>query len=400
MATRAPLISLLIAYGAFVTIGLPDGALNIAWSYMDDTFGVPFEWLGVLLLFVMAGRLTSSFAAGRLIAAVGIRGVLIGGASLVALGFFGIGTAPTWEMLLVSVVLTWMGSGALDASLNTVVSANYSVGRLNWLHAAFGVGATAGPALMTALITTMGAEWRVGYLLMIAPALGVVGLFIATPKGWHVQPASGIGTARADTAGVGETLRSPLVLLGMAIFFAYGGAEIGTGQLANPLLMDGRGVDQETAGFWITLYWGLFTLGRIIMGVVADKVPITLLLRASMIGALIGAGLLWANPTNAVGFIGLALMGFSFAPMFAALIAETPRRVGARLAANAIGFQVGMAGLGGAVLPGIAAVLVTGMGAEIIAPVAFTITLAVLIIHEVMLRYERGALMAAQAAGD
>ncbi len=399
---RGSLASLLIAYFAFVTIGIPDGALNITWRYIQPTFNVSLDSLGILLACAMAGRLIASFAAGRLIARIGMNGVLIIGAALLTIGAVGFVIAPSWEVLLIAALITWLGSGSLDAGLNTFVSANYSIGRLNWLHAAFGIGATVGPAIATYLITQLNVEWRWMYALLIIPGVITILLFALNRSGWQMQNQAAIATEGKTSAGIAETLRSPMVLLCMVLFFAYGGAELGTGQLANTLFVDGRQIDQQTAGFWISLYWALFTLGRLIMGVVADKIPVNLLLRGSMIGGVIGAGLLWISPTPAVGFIGLGLMGFAFAPMFAALVAATPKRVGARLAANTIGFQVGMAGLGAAVIPGIAAAVATRAGLTVIAPVIFIITALVLVVYEIILWRERTAArgVLAAATGD
>jgi fucose permease len=397
------LAALLIAYFAFITIGIPDGALNITWSYIHPTFGVGLDSLGIILFCAMAGRVIASFAAGRLIARIGMNSVLIIGAILLTLGALGFVIAPSWEFLLVAALVTWLGSGSIDAGLNTFVSANYSIGRLNWLHAAFGIGATLGPAIATYLITQANAEWRWVYALLIVPGVITLILLLVRRGEWRVEDQAAIATEGGNSAGIGETLRSPIVLLCMGLFFAYGGAELGTGQLANTLFVDGRGIEQETAGFWISAYWALFTIGRLIMGVIADKIPVKLLLRGSMIGAVIGAGLLWFAPSREVGFIGLGLMGFTFAPLFAALVAETPKRVGARLAANTIGFQVGMAGLGAAVVPGIAAAVATRAGLSAIPLVIFVITALVLVVYEIILWRERAAaraVLAAVPAGD
>jgi fucose permease len=400
---RGTLASLLIAYFAFITIGIPDGALNITWTYMQPTFNVELGALGVLLGAAMGGRLVASFAAGRLIARIGVQRLLILGAGLLTLGGLGFVIAPTWETLLLAALVLWLGSGSLDAGLNTFVSANYSIGRLNWLHAAFGIGATAGPALATVIITQLNAEWRWVYVVLLIPGALAVLLFAFTRGGWAMPNQETIATEHQTSAGIAETLRSPMVWLSLGLFFAYGGAELGTGQLANTLFVDGRQIDQETAGFWISLYWALFTVGRLIMGVIADKVPVHALLRISMIGVVIGAALLWFNPTPNVGFLGLALMGFANAPLFAALTAETPRRVGARLASNTIGFQVGMAGLGGAVVPGLAAGVAAQAGLNVIAPIIFGVSALVLVFYEVIVWREGVAERtagAARAAGD
>jgi fucose permease len=71
------------------------------------------------------------------------------------------------------------------------------------------------------------------------------------------------------------------------------------------------------------------------------------------------------------------MVGFGLAPVFPALIALTPLRIGADHAPNAIGFQVGAAGIGAAILPGLAGVLGDRYGLELIA--LFFATAAVLL---------------------
>ena len=56
----------------------------------------------------------------------------------------------------------------------------------------------------------------------------------------------------------------------MAFFFVYGGVELGTGQLANTLLIESRGTCRKvTASSWVSVYWASFTVGRITMGLLA-----------------------------------------------------------------------------------------------------------------------------------
>ena len=69
------------------------------------------------------------------------------------------------------------------------------------------------------------------------------------------------------------------------------------------------------------------------------------------------AALLWWNPVNWVGFLGLLILGFAMAPIFPLLVTATPLRLGAADAGNAIGFQVAAASFGIGVLPGLAGAL-------------------------------------------
>ena len=107
-------------------------------------------------------------------------------------------------------------------------------------------------------------------------------------------------------------------------------------------------------------------------------------LRASLIGILCGAALVWSNAFNLLSFLGLALMGFAFAPLFPLLQLETPRRLGPRHAANAIGFQVAAAGLGMGLLPSFAGVLADRLSLETVGPFLFAGAVAMFVVHEVV----------------
>ncbi len=385
---NGPLSLLIIAYFTFVIIGMPGGVLNIAWTYMEPTFGVGLGSLGIFLGVNTVGYLITSFISGRLIGRLGIGRTLIIGSTLGALGMLNTVLAPTWTVLLAFSIFGSMGSGVLDAGLNTFVSANYSTGRLNWLHAAFGVGATVGPLLATFTITRLDQSWRVSYAIVLVMFVILAVCLFLTRERWKLAPDGQRDQPDIRAASAVETLRIPLVVLSMALFFVYGGLEVGAAQLTNTLFVDGRGINQGTAGFWISFYWFSFTAGRILMGFVADRMSTLLILRGGMAGAVIGTMLLAANVGSAVSFLGLALIGFSLAPFFATLIAETPRRVGLRHAANAIGFQVGITGIGIAMLPGLGGFLAEHAGLSIIGPFLIVNALIMFGLHEFIVRRE------------
>jgi fucose permease len=61
------------------------------------------------------------------------------------------------------------------------------------------------------------------------------------------------------------------------------------------------------------------------------------------------------------------ILGVAFAPIYPSLVALTTARLGLRHARNAMGFQVAMATLGQAAIPGLIGVLARIMGYEAIA---------------------------------
>jgi fucose permease len=397
---NGPLSLLLIAYFSFVTIGLPTGILNIGWRYMQRDFHVDLASYGILSIVSTAGYLLSSVLVGRAIGRLGIGNSMLLGTVISAIGTLGFSMAPFWEALLIASFFSSIGGGFIDAGLNTFVAANYSTGRLNWLHAAYGVGATLGPLLATFVITQLEMSWRFNYAVVLVMLTIFIFCLIFTRTQWTLSPTEREGSEPVEAVGILEALRMPMVVLLISFFFVYGGVEITTGQMANPLFVDGRGISQETAGFWIGMYWGTFTTGRVLTGFIADRVSARVMLRTGMAGVIIGALLLTTNIVPGISFFGLVLMGFAQAPMFATFIAETPRRVGLRFAPTTIGLEVGMCALGIALLPGLAGLLAQNISLEIIGPFLIVLSVILLGLYEMVLLREGRLPQAVPASQD
>ena len=54
-----------------------------------------------------------------------------------------------------------LGAGSVDAALNNFVALHYKARHMNWLHSFWGVGASAGPVIMSFFLTR--GSWRSGY---------------------------------------------------------------------------------------------------------------------------------------------------------------------------------------------------------------------------------------------
>ena len=60
-----PKIELVIlAYVAFIALGMPDGLLGVAWPSIRTSFSIPLDAIGMLLTAAVAGYMTSSFFSG------------------------------------------------------------------------------------------------------------------------------------------------------------------------------------------------------------------------------------------------------------------------------------------------------------------------------------------------
>lgn len=395
------LVVLLLAYLAFVSLGLPDTVFGVAWPSLQRAFGIPPSMIGAFLGSGVAGYFLSGLLAGTAVARLGVGGVLTVSSALVATALVGFAFAPAWVVFFPFAAVAGLGSGAIDAGLNGYAARHFSVRHLNWLHGCWGIGASIGPAVMTLMIAR-GHGYRAGYALLGAVLGSMALLFLVTRGRWGDAPRTDIasavtaGSAADNDSGARapapipgpETLRTALsrgaVWLQVLIFFLYAGVEATIGQWCFSWLRERRGFAIEAAGSWTAAYWASLTVGRIVLGGLVDRVGADRLLRVATIGAVLGVALL-TSLDGLPGCLGLLLLGASLAPMFPTLVARTPARVGDGLAHHVVGLQVSAATLGTAVWPSAVGFLVATQGLGAVGAVSLVVAAALLLAHELLL---------------
>jgi fucose permease len=373
---------LLLSYVAFVSLGLPDTVLGVAWPSLRRGFALAQADVGAALTAGVAGYLVSSTMAGRLTSRFGVGGLLAGSGATVALGLAGYAVAPTWWTFVSMAAIVGLGSGAVDAGINGYAAHHFPARHVNWLHGFWSVGATIGPVVMTAAVA--GATYRLGYAALAA-AIAAMGLaFARTRRAWDDPGKAATSAERAapPPATAGDVLRRGRAWLQIAIFFVYTGVELGVGQWSFTVLREARGLGVEAAGTWTAAYWASHTAGRFVLGSVVERIGPDRLLRATSAGALVAA-VLFASSDGLAGRVGLVALGACFGPFFPTLMARTPARLGDG-AVHAVGFQVGAATLGSAALPSAGGLLATFAGVNAIAGAFAVGTGVLLVLHEVL----------------
>jgi fucose permease len=387
---RPGILLIALAYLGFVSLGLPDGLLGVGWPSIRQTFGLSLDTLGALLTTFTLGYLVSSFSSGRVLARMGVGTLLTLSGFATAMSLLGYALTPVWWLMVALGALAGLGAGAIDAGLNTYVATHHSARTLNWLHASFGLGAAIGPLVMTGVLQSSH-PWQWGYGIVGVAQLGLATCFALTRTSWETpgatHEASDLASERAASAH--STLRLPVVWLGIVIFFVYTGIEVTAGQWTFSLFTVARSIPDAIAGTWISIYWGSLMVGRLLFGVVVGFAFVSILLRFSLAGIIVGAVLVWLNITALLSFMGLALMGLALAPIFPSLISTTPQRLGTAHAANGVGFQIAAAALGGALLPSMVGVLANKMGLEVVGPALVIAAMLLLVLHELLLKRTR-----------
>ena len=381
-ARRHPQLDLIVlAFAAFVALGLPDGLLGVGWPSIRTGFSIPLDAIGMLLIAGVAGYMTSSFFSGFLLARVGVGRILAASCFLTGLALISYTVVPHWWMMVLLGVFAGLGAGAIDAGLNTYVATHFGEGLMQWLHASWGVGVTLGPIIMTVGLTALN-TWRFGYQVVGGLQFALAACFVLTLAMWNRNNVPANSKDRKKLTDyrtpIGDTLRQPQVWLSAMLFFLYVGAEGGLGTWTYSLLTESRGVDKTLAGFFTGSYWFSFTIGRIAAGMVARRVGVDRLVFGGLVGALLGTGLLLWNPSEMANVLAVAVIGLSIAPIFPAMMSGTRTRVGDHYAANTIGMQIAATGFGMAIIPSLMGVLALRTSLEII-PYCLLVVYAVLV---------------------
>lgn len=376
------LLLLTIAYLGFISLGLPDPVAGVAWPSVRDTFSLHQSGFGLVFIALGCGYCASGFFGGKLTSLLGLGNLLWISSGLVAIAMLGSGLAPVWPFFVASAVIWGLGSGGIDAGLNSYVSNHFSARHMNWLHACYSIGATVGPLMMTAVLVRAG-SWRLGYYLVGALLLLMTVLFFVTRSRWNDPVRTIVGEGESPV-GITATLREPLVWLQIVLFFFYVGMEFTVGQWSFTLLTESRGVRADMAGVLAGSYYAAIGLGRVLTGVIAARFGLDRILRISMLVALAGATLFALGMPVGISNLGLTLVGLGLAPVFPCLMSMTPHRLGAANSTHAVGFQVSAGMVGAALVPGLAGLLAEAWGLEFVA--RFAVLLAILLFgtHELL----------------
>ena len=392
--SREKINLLILAYIAFVTLGLPTGLLGVAWPTLRADFSQPLDAMGFLFVASTIGYLISSFFIAQLINRFGIGPLLIFSSVASAVSLIGYTLAPAWSVIVAIGCIGGFGSGLMDAGLNTYLASEYNEGQMQWLHACYGIGATLSPIIMTASLFQF-VSWRPGYIFVgILTAMMAISFWL-TLSAW--KKPNTLATEQKDSerglmdyqTSVWETLIQPFTLISILMFLLYTGAEFTLGNWTYTLLTESRGVSPQVAGLWAGGFWATFTIGRVLAGLYAHRIQLNLLMLGEMTLALIGAILFWWNPSAWISVAGLFLVGFAMAPIFPGLVSSTSERVGAHHAANTIGIQLSAAALGGALLPSLAGILAQRVSLETIPAMLAVSLLGLLALYWLAVRMKK-----------
>jgi fucose permease len=383
------MIQLLLAviYLSFISLGLPDSLLGSAWPSIYGEFGVPVSYAGIVSMIIAAGTIVSSLQSDRLTRKLGAGKVTALSVGTTALALFGFSISHSFWMLCVWAIPYGLGAGSVDAALNNYVALHYKSRHMSWLHCMWGVGAAAGPYIMSYALTG-GHGWNSGYryIAIMQVALTVI-LFLSLPL-WKKRAGgeNGAGPHADKALSLRQILRIPGAKEVMAAFFCYCALESTTGLWTSSYLVLHKGLSAETAAGYASLFFIGITAGRFLSGFVSMKLSDTEMVRLGQGIIVLGIAALLLPLSEGVALAGLILIGLGCAPIYPSIIHATPARFGADKSQAIIGVQMASAYIGTCLMPPLFGIIAKNVNIALL-PLYLLIVLILMIAgHELLLK--------------
>jgi len=333
---------------AYLCSAVPSSILGLLWPSIRLSYHQPLAALGGLLALGVAASVLASAVTGRLLRRLPTGAVVALGAGLVGVALAVEALSPYLLLFAAGTALFGLGFGGLDAALNAYAAQHFGARQISWMHASYGVGATVGPVLATAMLS-QALTWRWVYGLLAAPLVLLAVVLAATGRAWQRLTSPYPMDERAPQ----RPRRRLAVVWSLVFIVVEDGIESAAGLWAYVYLVNGRGLSPAAAGLTVSAYWAMMFLGRAVLGALAERTGASRVLAAAVCGVAIGAAIMAVPGPRFVAVLGLMTLGLAAAPIFPLFTLTTADRLGAdvRSTTQTVSFQVAASSVGGAVLP-------------------------------------------------
>lgn len=385
-------VLLILIYMAFVSLGLPDGVMGVAWPLMYVEFDVPLSFISIMSIPGTIGAVTSSLIVGKLLKKFKPVHIVITACFLTGLSLIGYSFAPNiWVMILLNFPFG-LGAGGVDATLNDFVSRHFTAKHMNWLHASYGIGTTIGPFIMTQVIARLN-NWRPGHRTVGFMQIGLGILFILTIAVWSKAKPFLRDNTSAETKETKSDikLKKPKLTIArlVASFAIYTGMEAIIVTWIASYFNIGKGFSLVTAGHMSTVFFASFVVGRILSGVVVEKLTIKGTIFDGIALTLIGViVLIFSGKILAIAVAGVILIGVGCAPIYPCMMQQTPLLVPEEYSSSTIGYQMAGANIAYLTFPYIVG-FICERTTLLLFPIALLVALIALVVVKIIPEFKK-----------
>ncbi|HVU68351.1 MAG TPA: MFS transporter [Ktedonobacteraceae bacterium] len=317
---------------AHISVGILNTLPGASLPQLAHNTQIDLTVAGEMFTASSSGFLLGALLAGILSKQMKPKLMLLLGLALLAAGSLATPLSPAFTLLLGGQFLKGLGIGFINIGLNTILTLSFQETlseKLNIIHGMYGLGALLGPLLLAGGLQFLG-SLTFAYLLGTLASVGTIALLFclnlpAAPRPVPAQRSSQAASAAELRKVLGQGL---LWMMALQIGL-YASAEIGFGNWIVTIVSKGAGISLGLAAPVATTFYLGLTIGRLGGSQLLKHARISemrLLYSALFGGTLIGLLVACFPGQLLVSYVGSALIGCCYGPLFPSIMAMVSRR--------------------------------------------------------------------------
>jgi MFS transporter, FHS family, glucose/mannose:H+ symporter len=326
---------------------------GIILAILGTVFGLPamrarvhitLAQQGTLFLLLYLGIFLASVVIGPVIDHLGNKASLLFSSLIIAAAMVVFAAAHSFGMASLAAILLGVGGGGLNTAANVLVSELYAAQRgpmLNLLGIFFGVGAISVP------LTASSTKGQINTSQLFIFSAGLVAVCAVWYAVISYPPSK--TKQQFSWSELVEVIRySGIFMLGFILFIESGNEACIAGWTST--YVEAAGYTARVSTLVLATYWGALMVSRLLMAKVLHKFGKAQVVVSAAFLSLGGCMVLLSARSLTMHFVGTALIGFSYAPIFPTTLAIAGDRYTQRTG-TVFGFLFSIALIGGMTFP-------------------------------------------------
>jgi len=327
-------------------LGIVQSARGPSLPFIQAEHGLSYSTIAFFITICSVGMLLGVLVGGRICERFGYRKGLIFATVIIfaSLGVLRLHTG--FERLVINFFFIYLALGWIDIALNSLGSRIFVTKTailMSLAHFFFGVG-SAGGSQYAGIMLTQGIPWRYIFIsVLVLYAISLLLIFFATlPRAQPKDQRKGLPFLK-----IIRDVRVWLSfgMIGFCVMFEFG--------IANWLviyLRDSQHMEPGASASYLSLYFILFAIGRLLGGAAAEKLGYIKIFLVCILSSAI-LFLLGIMTANALLFSGVGLFSSVFFPLFLSIVVkefkeEAPAVINIIVPLNSVLFMTSSIALG------------------------------------------------------
>ncbi|MBN2146309.1 MAG: MFS transporter [Anaerolineales bacterium] len=336
----------IVYYAIFILLGLTTAVIGPTLPDLAENTQASLGQVSYLFTAISLGYLVGALVGGRLYDRVGGHLLLLLALVVMIVCMAAFPLIPLLWVLVVAGVMLGLSQGVIDVGGNTLLVWVYQqrVGPfMNGLHFCFGVGAFLAPIIIAQALLLRG-DISGGYWLVALLSLLLIPFLLRLPS-------PGLPAAQKEQTAAKQPIPWRLVISIAVFLFLYVAAEISYGGWVFTYAVESGIIVEETSAAYLTsAFWGALTLGRLLSIPLAVRLKPAATLLLDTLGCLVSVSVIFLWPGQPLAlWVATIGLGLCMASVFPTAITLAGQQMALTGQINGY-FFVGTS-LGGMILP-------------------------------------------------